>query len=261
MIKLIASDLDGTILKNGALEVAPRTLELIKELRKHGILFAAASWRQYPSIRSLFLPIKDEIAYIAENGSLSIYQGKVLSKTAIDRSLSLRIIDVLHRLRQNDFIVSGEQTLYTESTNPAFTDLLKNDLKTNLRIVKDITKEVDEPFLKIAFYNYGNMEESLEEINRLFKSEIKIVTAGSRWLDFIAPGTNKGIALSAMLEHFRITADECIAFGDQYNDIEMLQTAGTSYAMSTAAPGVSDYSTYTTDSVDEVLEEILSECR
>ena len=105
------------------------------------------------------------------------------------------------------------------------------------------------------------MEESLEEINRLFKSEIKIVTAGSRWLDFIAPGTNKGIALSAMLEHFRITADECIAFGDQYNDIEMLQTAGTSYAMSTAAPGVSDYSTYTTDSVDEVLEEILSECR
>ena len=260
MIKLIASDLDGTLLRNGALEVAPRTVELIKELKKHGILFVAASGRQYPSIRNLFSSIKDEIAYIAENGSLSVYQNKVLSQTIIDRELSLRIIDTLHQLHQEDFIVSAKETLYTESSNPAFINLLKNDLKTNLRTVKDVIKDVEEPFLKIAFYNYGNMEETLEQLGRLFKSEIKIVTAGSRWLDFIAPGTNKGIALSAMLKHFQISADECIAFGDQYNDIAMLQTAGTSYAMTTAAPGVSDYSTYTTDSVDNVLEKILAEC-
>ena len=60
-----------------------------------------------------------------------------------------------------------------------------------------------------------------------------------------------------MMEHLHISADECMAFGDQYNDVEMLQAAGTSYAMTTAAPGVSAYSTYTTDSVDDVLRKLL----
>ena len=49
-----------------------------------------------------------------------------------------------------------------------------------------------------------------------------------------------------------------MAFGDQYNDVEMLQLAGTSYTMSNAAPGISFYSTYVTDSVPEVLDDIIS---
>ena len=49
-----------------------------------------------------------------------------------------------------------------------------------------------------------------------------------------------------------------MAFGDQYNDVEMLQFVGTSYAMSNAAPGISYYSTYVTDSVDDVLEDLLA---
>lgn len=52
-----------------------------------------------------------------------------------------------------------------------------------------------------------------------------------------------------------------VAFGDQYNDIEMLQLVGTSYAMSNAAPGISYYSTYVTDSVEDVLEDILAQVR
>ena len=247
MIKLIASDLDGTLLRDGALEVAPDTIELIKELKEQGILFVAASGRQYPSICNLFSSIKDEIAYIAENGSLAIYNGKILSKTIIDRELSQRIIEAFRCLHMTDFIVSGEQTLYTESTDPAFLNLLLNDL----------IKDINEPFLKIAVYVHTNMEEAQKRLRDLFESEIKIVTAGNRWIDFIAPGTNKGIALSAMMEHLHISADECMAFGDQYNDVEMLQAAGTSYAMTTAAPGVSAYSTYTTDSVDDVLRKLL----
>jgi Cof subfamily protein (haloacid dehalogenase superfamily) len=257
MIKLIASDLDGTLLRDGALEVAPDTIELIKELKEQGILFVAASGRQYPSICNLFSSIKDEIAYIAENGSLAIYNGKILSKTIIDRELSQRIIEAFRCLHMTDFIVSGEQTLYTESTDPAFLNLLLNDLKTNTVAVNDVIRDINEPFLKIAVYVHTNMEEAQKRLRDLFESEIKIVTAGNRWIDFIAPGTNKGIALSAMMEHLHISADECMAFGDQYNDVEMLQAAGTSYAMTTAAPGVSAYSTYTTDSVDDVLRKLL----
>ena len=72
MIRLIASDLDGTLLKNGA-QVIPEIFELIPALKKRGIHFVAASGRQYANIRRLFAPLQDEISYVAENGSLCMH--------------------------------------------------------------------------------------------------------------------------------------------------------------------------------------------
>ena len=67
MIKLIASDLDGTLLQNGSTEVPREIFELIIKLKEKGIIFAAASGRQYYSLRNLFGPVRDDIAYICEN--------------------------------------------------------------------------------------------------------------------------------------------------------------------------------------------------
>ena len=57
MIKLIASDLDGTLLLNGAQDLPEEMFDLIPRLKKAGILFAAASGRQYANMRRLFAPV------------------------------------------------------------------------------------------------------------------------------------------------------------------------------------------------------------
>ena len=93
MIKLIASDLDGTLLHNGAQKLTPRAIELIHELTQKGVHFVAASGRQYDNERRLFSEIKDEISYIGENGSICIHQGKVISRGIIADDLACRIID------------------------------------------------------------------------------------------------------------------------------------------------------------------------
>ena len=80
MIKLIASDLDGTLLLNGAESLRPETSGLIQELTRQGRIFAAASCRQYANMCRLFKGVEEEIAYICENGSLVIYQGKILEE-------------------------------------------------------------------------------------------------------------------------------------------------------------------------------------
>ena len=59
------------------------------------------------------------------------------------------------------------------------------------------------------------------------------------------------------MDLFHVKPEECVAFGDQYNDLEMLQLSNTSYAMTTAATGVADYATHTTDSVEETLKDLL----
>ena len=81
MIKLIASDLDGTLLQNGAQELNPEIYDLILALKERGIHFAAASGRQYASERNLFKPIADEISYIAENGAVCIHNARTASRS------------------------------------------------------------------------------------------------------------------------------------------------------------------------------------
>lgn len=258
MIKLIASDLDGTLLQNGAQELSPRAIELIKELKEHNILFVAASGRPISNLRRLFEPVKDDIAYVAENGSLCVYKGEVLSKTTIDRELGLRIIDAVHNFKQCDCTVSGEYILYTDSNNHQFLSHLTDVLDFDTKVVDDLKADIPEPFLKMAVLDFAGTKECENYLKDLFSSEIKVVTSGNLWVDFIAPGTNKGLALQTLMHHLAILPGESIAFGDQYNDVEMLQLAGTSYAMSNAAPGISYYSTYVTDSVEEVLEDIVA---
>ena len=93
MIKLVASDLDGTILRNGAQSVDASTIEVIDKLLSAGVLFAPASGRQIVSLKRLFEPVSDRLVYISENGALSEYKGEVIAKTAMDRKLALKIIE------------------------------------------------------------------------------------------------------------------------------------------------------------------------
>lgn len=69
MIKLIVSDLDGTMLHDHGEELNSEYFEVIRKLKERNILFCAASGRQYESMRKLFYPVQDEIIYITENGA------------------------------------------------------------------------------------------------------------------------------------------------------------------------------------------------
>ena len=83
MIKLIASDLDGTLLKEGSMDINPEIYDIIRKLKAKGIVFAAVSGREYDSIERVFAPVKDDIYFIAGNGGIISYQGEIIEKMAI----------------------------------------------------------------------------------------------------------------------------------------------------------------------------------
>ena len=260
MIRLIASDLDGTLLHNGAQRLTQRTIELIRALTRKGIRFIAASGRQYDNERRLFAPIKDEISYIAENGSLCIHQGEVISRGIIPDDLAYRIMRDIKKNPDYEIVVSREDTCLIENRCPEFVNHIVNVMKNTTEIVDDITK-IKGPFLKIAVANMKShdVHSYLKELQGKYSDQLKVVTSGNIWIDFIVPGYNKGTGLQAFLDLFGVKPEECMAFGDQYNDIEMLKLAGYGYAMSNAAPGIAGHAKYVTDSVEEVLEDVLAE--
>lgn len=256
MIQYIASDLDGTLLQGNASTIDPAIFDLILKLKEKGILFIAASGRQYNSIRWLFEPICDDIAYVTENGSLCIYKGEVISRGHIDRDLGLRIIDAGRKYGRCHPLVSCESRAYTDSKDEKFARQMNELFHNDIAFVPDLC-DVQEPFLKLAMCDFCGTDAIMHYFKEQFSSEIKIVTSGNIWVDFIAPDANKGSALAGLLKHLGLSPENGIAFGDQYNDVEMLEIAGTSYAMATAAPGISYYADYVTRSVAEVLEDLL----
>lgn len=256
MIRYIASDLDGTLLQNGAQELSPEIFDLILELKKKGIHFIAASGRQYYNMRDLFEPVQNDISYIAENGSLCVHDRKVISRGLIERGLGLRIIEASRTIPTCSCTLSGEIYTYTDSTDPRFLNHLHNVLHYYVKEVPDLT-EVEEPFLKLAMCDFNGTGKTEAFFKERFSSEISVVTSGNLWVDFIAPGANKGTALADITRHLGFLPKDGIAFGDQYNDIEMLETAGKSYAMENCAPGVEKHADDQTDSVIKIMRQFL----
>lgn len=111
-IKLIASDLDGTLLLHGAQKCNAELFPLIEELTERGIYFVAASGRQYLNLQRLFAPVKEKITYLCENGSLVMHMDQVLLKRQFEDDLALDICHTVLDHPDCEIVISGERTSY-----------------------------------------------------------------------------------------------------------------------------------------------------
>ena len=256
MIKLVASDIDGTLLPEGQIKLNPEIFDIIRELKKHNVLFVAASGRQLDSQQLLFAPVADEISYIGENGAICMHEGKRFVISEFDRDFAMRIITEVEKRPSCKLAISTPSTQYIKSGDNEFYEHMSSYLKYNVTAI-DSFQDIDEPIVKIAFLDSVTTQESYEHFQALFGNEIKIANAGNLWIDFIPFTSNKGTALKFLLEKMNLTPTEAIAFGDQQNDIEMLDYAGTSYAMVHAKSDVQKHATDITESVEETLRELL----
>ncbi len=256
MIKLIASDIDGTLLPEGTKELNPEIYDLILELKEHGIHFVAASGRQLESQMLLFTPVVDHISYISENGAMCQLHGKRHVVSEFDRHLAMHIIEELNKRPECKVTISTPSTQYIKSGDYDFYKHMTTELKYHITVIDSLIN-INEPILKIAFLDTVNHEESFEYFNALFGKKIKVVNAGNLWIDFIPFESNKGTGLKFVLEQLGLTPTEAICFGDQQNDIEMLEYTETSYVMAHSKPDVQKHATNITESVEKTLRELI----
>lgn len=250
-IRLIACDLDGTLLLDGAQSLNEDTCSLIHALKEKGILFFAASGRQYTNLQRLFAPIKDEIGYICENGCVSFYQGKMICQSFMDHALGLEIIEAIKSEEGAEVLLSGLKTSYLQPKSPWFGHHISKVVKNDVTIVPDITKTT-EPYMKISLCEKGGLQDK-EKWEERFQDRCTVVTGGNIWLDFMPKGVNKATALEKVLAYLGIDRKECMAIGDNDNDREMLASAGFPVAMKSAKKEIRALSAYETATVEELL--------
>ncbi|MCR4842515.1 MAG: HAD-IIB family hydrolase [Eubacterium sp.] len=265
MVKLIVSDVDGTLVEDGTFEINPEYFEVIEKLRAKGILFVAASGRQFASIASLFGPVKDKIAFISEGGaciwkdSLPYVPRPVPYEYIRDIALDIKEIPGA------DFMIGtpGYSLCPTEGTE--MYRWLRDGYRFKIRSLGTWDIPAGFTFTKASLYYPERVEEVATESGYMEKwgDKLHLSMAGNMWLDGVMPGVNKASALEVIRKDLGISPDETWAFGDNQNDLEMMVSSGRSFAVSTAREEVREKASdvlggnYSDDSVLGKIKELL----
>lgn len=255
MIKLIVTDLDGTILDNSG-NLNEEFEAVFNEIDKKGIIFMAASGRQYPSLLRTFESVKDKMMYIAENGTFVVYKGKELLCDPIDKESVNEIIDFARKSKTMEILVNTKYTAYVECKDEEFLETLKIYC-ADVTVVDDL-KEVNEEILKVSIYDRELIINNCKPYFDKFGERMSVCTSGEHWLDIMKKGVTKGKALETIKREYGLKDEEIMIFGDQMNDLELIECGYYSYAMENAIDELKENARFIAGRNDEngVLEKI-----
>jgi len=254
MIKLIATDMDGTLLDSHG-QLPYDFIEIFEELRKKEIVFAAASGRQYFTLLESFKEISKQMLFIAENGTYIVYKGKELAVHPLDKKIAHKLIWHGRELGL-DIILATSKGAYIENAHAPFINEVNKYYVKN-EMVKDLLK-VEGDILKVTMCDFRGAETHSYPAFKKFEDEAQVCIAGEIWIDMMAKGVNKGTAIQDIQKKLGITYEETMVFGDYLNDLEMLQNAYHSYAMANAHPRLKEVARFSAKGNDEngVIEKI-----
>lgn len=261
MVKLIVSDIDGTLIPYGE-KALPQTLfPLIHRLRRAGVLFCPASGRQFHSLRKLFAPVAEDLAFLCENGAAIFGPGTeedapLLSKTPMPRADALALSRDIIAAPGCQVLISGRNVSYVCGCGDDFIHRME-DFHGNLVQRVERVEEIGEDILKIAVFCPNGLDQPKKLLGPRWGRPYHMAEAGPEWLDFTL--ADKGKGLRGLCTALGVDLSETVAFGDNWNDTPMLETAGIGYLMAGAAPALREKFPNQCASVLTVLENILKE--
>ena len=213
MIKLIAADMDGTLLKDNK-EIDSEIYELLPKMKQRNIHFVAASGRQRPSLEKSFEHYLEDVTILAENGAYVVYNGEEIYSSVMSKELIDFITEEIKKLNNVGILYCGKHCCYT-------------------------------PYIEVSLVDpQGASRYSFPILERILKGKVEIAVSGFDCIDIVNKGVSKGNAIEILQKKWDIMPEETMTFGDNYNDIEMLQQAKYSFAMAHSEQGVKKCANY-----------------
>lgn len=259
MYKALISDFDGTLATRDK-RVSDENLKAIRELFSQGKKFALCTGRMTASAMAVVqkLPFKPLIATYNGGEIVDSATGEVLKRYTLDSQLILRLIEYGRAKGLHYHIFSDE--VIVEKINGIV------DFYCSICLVKpnpvgdlyDYVLKTGATSPKMMFITQnGNLESYIKEILELFGDRVEAVRCYEGMIDITPKGINKGSAVKDFCEIWGITPQECVAVGDEGNDVAMFKVAGVGVAMVNSSPDVkvhADYVTEKTNDEDGVAE-------
>ena len=265
MVRLIISDIDGTLVPEGCTSLNPEYFKVIRDLADLGVSFAAASGRQKSSVDAVFHEICGMIYYVSDNGGFIQKNGIPLRKIYMDREKLEQFLEEARNLPGCRVLLSTLDGYYTDDQDEAFQKLVFGQYKGTGGVTDDLSRYTDQ-CIKVSLYGDNGSQGLREQLYDRWKDVFSINISGEKWLDINSPEATKGGAVRYIQNELRVTPAETVVFGDNFNDISMLKCADRSYAPAGSAPEVRAAARYEVDSYKEdgvlqVLKQLLEEVR
>lgn len=244
MIKLVLSDIDGTLIPHSEREISSEIKEQFLRLTEKGIAVCPASGRPYRSLKKLFEPIEDKLYYLCENGALVMGpggNGKVLGKTAMPRGLCRDLCSCISADERLDICLSGENMSYLITKSERFVSQLYKFVGSSSAIIVNSPDEIEEDIIKISAHDWDGEEyyAGFKAKNaHIWEGRCDCAYAGGGWLDFTV--ANKGTGLDMLCAALGIDRSEVMSFGDNWNDVAMLEKSGCGYIMESSSDGLKE---------------------
>ncbi|MGP6382321.1 Cof-type HAD-IIB family hydrolase [Streptococcus dysgalactiae subsp. equisimilis] len=241
MIKLIATDMDGTFLAEDGTYDQARLAALLPKLTEKGIVFTVSSGRSLLAIDQLFEPFLDQIAVIVENGSVVQYQGEVLFADVMTQEQYAEVAEKIlanpHYL-ETGMVFSGQKAAYVlKGASQEYIQKTKH-YYANVKVVDGFEDMENDTIFKVSTNFTGDtVLEGSDWLNQALPYATA-VTTGFDSIDIILKEVNKGFGMDHLCLALGIEPSETIAFGDNFNDYQMLEFAGKAIATENARPEI-----------------------
>ncbi|AUI70759.1 Cof-type HAD-IIB family hydrolase [Companilactobacillus alimentarius] len=285
MIKLIASDMDGTLL-NDKMAVSDRNIQAIKNAQKEGIEFIIATGRSLDEAKP-FLKNRVHPGYITLNGA-EVYDENenLISSNPISKSSKQKVIDYL-RKHQIYFEVVTNKGIFSDNKDMRITSLAQLLVKLNpsttyeqaledtmerikltpMTFIENYDKIFNDPSYQIMkILAFSDKEHEVLKPLRLDIekniSDVVVTSSSSNNIEINSTDAQKGIALLQYAKDKNIDQTETMAIGDNLNDESMIRDAGIGVAMKNAIPVIADLAEIQTDNnvndgVAQIVEKVI----
>ncbi|MCH4171589.1 MAG: Cof-type HAD-IIB family hydrolase [Lactobacillus sp.] len=236
-IRLVVTDIDGTFFDDQHHYDVDRFNEQYQEMHRQGIHFAVASGNDLIHLHDIFEDKTPLQTFVAENGANIVDGQKPIAQSLIKPAILEPLID---RLESDPLFagahihLSGKQGAYARKDDPSIHSELVRYYIPKMMAVDDLRDVSDDIYKLNLGFDQGDVMTEAQKINRLFGQHVFATPSGFGSIDVIPKGVNKAYGIDQLQQHWDLTPDEIMAFGDNFNDLEMLQHVKHGYVMKNA---------------------------
>lgn len=251
-IKAIAVDLDGTLLSSDK-AISDMNKEVLKYLEKKGVKIFIVTGRTYVSAKPFVTELGIDSYIISYNGAkvVDYKKDRVIFELPLEEEFSKKIIELgkkkgfhINLYQDNKWYVENLESLETQH-------YAKHTGLTPIK--KSFDTFEDYNMIKITIQDMNNSKEFNEfcnELKRVFGNNVYTAKSQKFLFEILNKNVNKGLILEKVLKSYGILLEECVAFGDANNDLEMLTAVGYGVAMGNSDLELKSKVKYVTDTND-----------
>ena len=245
-IRVIATDMDGTLLDpKGQLDL-PRLEKILDKLDQCDIRFVIATGNEVHRMRQLLGHLAERVVLVVANGARIFENNELIQAQTWDDAIVDKALGHFKgRECQDQFVVTAmnggfvkKGTVFTELDKFMTPEMIEK-LYQRMNFVDEFDSSLFGGVLKMSMVvGEERLDSVLQEVNDLFDGRVRAVSSGYGCIDILQDGIHKSWGLVELLKRWNLKPEQIMAFGDSENDIEMLELAGISYAMENAEEAV-----------------------